>query len=253
MDNLTDLQKTVLDTLLPPLKKTVPEKELKRVCKVYKELIENNDDDFLYEAFCKSIESNLFLVLKDKSEFYSLDYFQQEYNDLITDFIDINEEDFIEQYLVSQNQILSREYRFTVNLNRNESLEVMQFVSDEFYIEFDYSARAKIKFLNEKLNDEHNPLPELFLNGKVYKNFIFYTSNHIIDYYLDFSYLKKRLESERLIHKIKDNDFMEIIHDDMELISDRDYDDYISKNKLSSLNKSSTANRENNFNNIFQS
>ena len=45
MDNLTDLQKTVLDTLLPPLKKTVPEKELKRVCRVYKELIENNDDD----------------------------------------------------------------------------------------------------------------------------------------------------------------------------------------------------------------
>lgn len=253
MDNLTDLQKTVLDKLLPPIKKTQPGKELKRVCKIYKELIENEDDEYLYEAFCKTVESNLFLVLKEKPEFYSLDYFQKEYKDLITDYADIDEDDYIGQYIGYQNQILSREYRFTVNLNRNESLEVMQFVSDEFYIEFDYSARAKIKFLNEKLNDEHNPLPELFLNGKVYKNFIFYTSNHIIDYYLDFSYLKKRLESERLIHKIKDNDFMEIIHDDMELISDRDYDDYISKNKLSSLNKSSTANRENNFNNIFQS
>jgi hypothetical protein len=253
MDNLTDLQKTVLDTLLPPLKKTVPEKELKRVCKVYQELIENNDDDFLYEAFCKSIESNLFLVLKDKSEFYSLDYFQQEYNDLITDFIDINEEDFIEQYLVSQNQIIAREYKFKVDFNRNESIEVMQFVSDEFYREFDYSARAKIKFLEGKLNNEHNPLPLLFTSGKVYNDFVFYTSNYIIDYYLDFSYLKKRLEAEGLIHRTKDNDFMEIIHDDMELISDRDYVDYITKNKLSSLNKSTSASRENNFNNTFLS
>ena len=255
MDNLTDIQKTVLDTLLPPLKKTVPEKELKRVCKVYKELIENNDDDFLYEAFCKSIESNLFLVLKDKSEFYSLDYFQQEYNDLITDFIDINEEDFIEQYLVSQNQIIAREYKFKVDFNRNESIEVMQFVSDEFYSEFDYSARAKIKFLEGKLNNEHNPLPLLFTSGKVYNEFISYTypGKYILDYYLDFSYLKKRLEAERLIYKTKDNDFMEIIHDDMELISDRDYQKYKIKNKLSSLNKSTSANRENNFNNTFLS
>ena len=253
MDNLTDFQKTVLDKLLPPLKNTQPEKELKRICKIHKELIENKEDEFLYETFCKTIESNLFLVLKEKPEFYSLDSFQQEYNDLITDFIDINEEDFVEQYLVSQNQIIAREYKFKVDFNRNESLEVMQFVSDEFYIEFDYSARAKIKFLNEKLNDEHNPHPELFLNGKVYKNFISYTSNHIIDYYLDFSYLKKRLEAEGLIHRTKDNDFMKIIHDDLGLINDRDFEDYKIKNKLSSLNKSFSANRDNNFNNTFLS
>ena len=250
---LTDFQKKVLNKLLPLLKKTVPEKELKRICKVYKELIENNNDDFLYETFCKSIESNLFLVLKDKSEFYSLDYFQQEYNDLITDFIDINEEDFIEQYLVSQNQIIAREYKFKVDFNRNESIEVMQFVSDEFYREFDYSARAKIKFLEGKFNNEHNPLPLLFTSGKVYNEFISYTSSHIIDYYLDYSYLKKRLEAEGLIHRTKDNDFMEIIHDDMELISDRDYENYKIKNKLSSLNKSFSANRDNNFNNTFLS
>ena len=253
MDNLTDLQKTILDTLLPPLKKTPPEKELKRICKVYKELIENEEDEYLYETFCKTIESNLYLVLKDKPEFYTLDYFQQEYNDLITDFIDINEEDFIEQYLVSQNQIIAREYKFKVDFNRNESLEVMQFVSDEFYIEFDFSARAKIKFLNEKLNDEYNPFESLFINGNVYKNFIFYTSNHIIDYYIDFSYLKKRLEFEGLIYRIKDNDFMKIIHDDMGLINDSDYEKYKIKNKLSSLNKSFSVNRDNNFNNIFLS
>ena len=249
MDNLTDLQKTVLDTLLPPLKKTVPEKELKRVCKVYKELIENNDDDFLYEAFCKSIESNLFLVLKDKSEFYSLDYFQQEYNDLITDYNDVDEDDFIEQFIDSQNQIITREYKFQVDFNRNESIEVMQFVSEEFYKEFDYSARAKIKFLEGKLN----PYPLLFTSGKVYNEFISYESSHIIDYYLDYSYLKKRLEATGLIHRTKDNDFMKIIHDDMGLINETNYQDYLIKNKLSSLKKSTSASRENNFKNTFLS
>lgn len=253
MDNLTDIQKTVLDKLLPPPKKTQPGKELKRVCKIYKELIENEDDEYLYEAFCKTIESNLFIVLKEKPEFYTLYYFQQEYDDLITDYEDIDENDYISQYIGSQNQILSREYRFSVDLNRNESLEVMQFVSDEFYIEFDFSARAKIKFLNEKLNDEYNPFESLFINGKVYKNFIFYTSNHIIDYYIDYSYLKKRLEFEGLIYRIKDNDFMKIIHSNLKLIKDKQYDDYLKKYKLSSLNKSFSVNRDNNFNNTFLS
>jgi len=249
MNNLTDFQKTVLDKLLPPLNKTPPEKELKRICKVYKELIENEDDEYLHETFYKTIESNLFQVLKQKPEFYTLGYFQQEYNDLITDFIDINEEDFIEQYLVSQNQIIAREYKFKVHFNINDSIEVMQFVSDEFFREFDYSARAKIKFLKGKLN----PYPLLFTSGKVYNEFISYTSNHIIDYYLDFSYLKKRLEAEGLIHNTKDNDFMKIIYDDMELINKTDYRDYKIKNKLSSLNKSTSASRENNFNNTFLS
>ena len=249
MDNLTDFQKKVLNKLLPLLKKTVPEKELKRICKVYKELIENNNDDYLYETFCKSIESNLFLVLKDKPEFYSLDFFEQEYNDLLTDYIDVDEDDFIEQFIDSQNQIITREYKFQVDFNRNESIEVMQFVSEEFYKEFDYSARAKIKFLEGKLN----PYPLLFTSGKVYNEFISYESSHIIDYYLDYSYLKKRLEATGLIHRTKDNDFMKIIHDDMGLINETNYQDYLIKNKLSSLKKSTSASRENNFKNTFLS
>ncbi|MDA9250690.1 hypothetical protein N9P53_03030 [Flavobacteriaceae bacterium] len=249
MDNLTDFQKKVLNKLLPLLKKTVPEKELKRICKVYKELIENNNDDYLYETFCKSIESNLFLVLKDKPEFYSLDFFEQEYNDLLTDYNDVDEDDFIEQFIDSQNQIITREYKFQVDFNRNESIEVMQFVSEEFYKEFDYSARAKIKFLEGKLN----PYPLLFTSGKVYNEFISYESSHIIDYYLDYSYLKKRLEATGLIHRTKDNDFMKIIHDDMGLINETNYQDYLIKNKLSSLKKSTSASRENNFKNTFLS
>lgn len=114
-----------------------------------------------------------------------------------------------------------------------------------------------IQVFEEKLKNDgpevvsENPYPLLFVSRKVYDDFITYTSMHIIDYYLDYSYLKKRLENENLIHRTMDNDFMKIIYSKMELISERDYEDYQITSKLYSLNKSSSVARENNFNNIF--
>ena len=108
----------------------------------------------------------------------------------------------------------------------------------------------KLKELNAEVISD-NPYPLLFVSRKVYDDFITYTSMHIIDYYLDYSYLKKRLDNENLIHRTMDNDFMKIIYSKMELISERDYKDYQITSKLYSLNKSSSVARENNFNNIF--
>ena len=114
-----------------------------------------------------------------------------------------------------------------------------------------------IEVFEEKLKElsadviSDNPYPLLFVSKKVYDDFITYTSMHIIDYYLDYSYLKKRMEYEKLIHRTIDNEFMRIVYKDMELISERDYKDYQITSKLYSLNKSSSVARENNFNNIF--
>lgn len=96
-----------------------------------------------------------------------------------------------------------------------------------------------------------NPYPLLFVSPKIYKRFLEYTSKYILDVYLDYSYLKKRMEYEKLIHRTKDNEFMRIAYEDMGLIAEAIYQDYLIKNKLSSLDKSSTAARENNFNNLF--
>ena len=67
--------------------------------------------------------------------------------------------------------------------------------------------------LNETLNEEpnKNPDPYIFSSADIYLKFNEYASNHIIDFYLDYSYLKKRLEHEKLIHRIKDNDFMRFL------------------------------------------
>ena len=80
----------------------------------------------------------------------------------------------------------------------------------------------------------------------------FYPLLFIIDFYSDYSYLKKRLEKEKLIHNHKDNDFMKIIYEDMKLISVKNYNEYNINNKLKSLEKSYSVQRENNFNIVFE-
>ena len=101
------------------------------------------------------------------------------------------------------------------------------------------------------LDDKPNFYPLLFINSKVYDCFMQY-QKHIIDFYSDYSYLKKRLEKEKLIHNHKDNDFMKIVYEDMKLISEKKYNEYYIINKLKSLEKSYSVQRENNFNIVFQ-
>jgi hypothetical protein len=97
---------------------------------------------------------------------------------------------------------------------------------------------------------EVNPFPILFTSHVVYNCFLNY-QKHIIDFYNDYSYLKKRLELQQLTHYQKDNDFMKIVFEQMNLISKKNYEDYLIIGKLNSLKRTSTAQRENNFNNIF--
>lgn len=103
------------------------------------------------------------------------------------------------------------------------------------------------------LENEKNPFPLIFTNFEVYKCFEEYTKKHILDVYIDYSYLKKRLEKEKLIHKHTDNDFMFFLFDQAKLITDKDKENYYEKyeSKLRALGKSSNINRENNFNNVF--
>ena len=106
--------------------------------------------------------------------------------------------------------------------------------------------------IKESLEDKTNFYPLLFTNSKVYDCFTQY-QKHVIDFYSDYSYLKKRLEKEKLIYKHTDNDFMKIIYEDMKLISEKNYNEYYINNKLKSLEKSYSVHRENNFNIVFES
>ena len=134
-----------------------------------------------------------------------------------------------------------------LNLSKDEHLK---YASSIYY-------HLKNSFIN-KLREEgidvsENPYPLIFVSGTVYHKFLKYTKKHIIDPYLDYSYLKKRLEDEGLIHRTKDNEFMKVLFKDMKVINERDYDKYLLKNKLTSLGKSNSEQRLNNYNNIFLS
>ena len=132
-----------------------------------------------------------------------------------------------------------------LNLSKEEHLK---YASSIYY-------HLKNSFIN-KLREEgidvsENPYPEIFKSGTVYNKFLAYTKKHIIDPYLDYSYLKKRLEHDGFIHRTKDNDFMIMVYKENNLISKKRYEDYLIKGKLLSLNKSTSTQRENNFNNLF--
>jgi len=99
-----------------------------------------------------------------------------------------------------------------------------------------------------------NPYPLLFISIEVYNCFLEYTKKHILDFYSDYSYLKKRLDHEKLIHYHKDTDFLNLIFNKMQLIKKYEYESYFIKydSKFKSLKSSCSEQRENNFNNVFE-
>lgn len=107
---------------------------------------------------------------------------------------------------------------------------------------------------NEASDLNTNPFPLVFINIEVYNCFLNY-KKHIIDFYTDYSYLKKRLEKLKLMHKHTDNDFMTFLLNDLKFIKQKEFEDYSIKyeSKLKSLQKSHSEQRENNFNNVFES
>ena len=101
-----------------------------------------------------------------------------------------------------------------------------------------------------------NPYDHIFKNGNVYECFNKYIENYIIDFYIDISYLKKRMLKENLIHNIKDIPFMNFLLNDLKITPPpKQYSMFINNDsKLLSLNKSNKdPNREINFDIVFKS
>ena len=173
--------------------------------------------------------------------------------------------------LVSNNsQLLEMFYKsnefneFEIRYHKNLSLEdypiykkLHSKLYPEYYTHFtkndEFVANDSGAFgLSNPINKENkNIFPSLFLNSDVYSCFLEY-QKHIIDFYIDYSYLKKRLEFEKLIHYHKDNDFMKMVFEDIKLISEKNYNEYYINGKLKSLSKSFSVQRENNFNLVFK-
>jgi len=185
MKNLTYLQQRILNKLLPNLIKTEPYEELLRVSLLYRQIKDIKKDNFLFEKYKAIINNSLYFHLKSKEEFYDLDRFKDIYKTLVEEFIedniDADENDFIEKYINSQQEIINKTIEYFIPVNGYEPLELIQFIKKDFFDEFIRSSKKKIEFLNSlstvKENTEeikyNNPYPEYFnsYGYEIYKNF----------------------------------------------------------------------------------
>jgi hypothetical protein len=294
MENLSHYQERVLDKLLPTHEKTIPYDELVRISELYYTIFKDEKDEYLLYRFRKQIESNLSFVINQDYKYQELTEYKKDYLLRIKDYIEDHDHistwnrngdnkklikeltiDYLEECISEQNRIIDKTIKYMVPVPDRDSLNVMQFVSDEFLDEYKRSSKRKINFLNEELNQlkgiskpieavetpitevsevekkDSNPYPLLFISSDTYHKFIEYISKHIQDFYKDYSYLKKRLEFERLIHNQTDTEFMRILHEELKLITEEEFEDYFEKGKLSSLGKSKAKERTSNFNKIF--
>jgi hypothetical protein len=150
--------------------------------------------------------------------------------------------------------------------NYEINVDISYITSKSINDKIQYSIKKRIEFLKNKIEpkktdlnntstiENQNPFPLVFTGAEVYKCFLEY-KKHIIDFYTDYSYLKKRLEKLKLIHYHTDNDFMKFLQNELKFINQKEFENYSIKyeSKLKSLSKSHSEQRENNFNNVFES
>ena len=231
MENLSYHQKRVFDKLLPSLEKTIPYDELVRLSNVYNMLLKEETDEFLLGRFSSYIENNLGFVLNQNYKFQELPEYKEEHllrvEGYIEDFYDTSTwdgidgikeltKDYLEECISEQNTIIDKTIKYMIPIPDRASLNVMQFVSDEFLDEYKRSSKRKINFLNAELNqlkgilkpieeiEYNNPYPEYFnsYGYELYEKFASsFTENEKV--LAKMSFLVDRLRKDGLM--IKDN------------------------------------------------
>ena len=97
-----------------------------------------------------------------------------------------------------------------------------------------------------------NPYPDIFKNADYYKKFLEYSKKHIIDAHKDYSYLKKRMQKDKFIFRISDNEFYDFLINKIKVKEKRLIEIYTKEKKFYSQKKSNSEHRLNNYNIVFE-
>ena len=228
MKDLNYYQQKVLNQLYPPLEN--PSKDFKhelvRVYMFYLVIFKDYEDEELHGYFLKYIENLFRRIANQYYGFFEFKDFSKEYDfylsDFKLDFPSSSELDFITKQLDFQSELYNRKLKYLIPYSNNKEFDVMKFLSNEFFEEREYDTIKKITFLQNRievikgLRKPDNPFDKVFIDGETYQCFLKYSKKHIVEPYIDWSYLKKRLEDEKLIHRITDIDFINFIFNDLE-------------------------------------
>lgn len=112
------------------------------------------------------------------------------------------------------------------------------------------SKKASIKELPQQINNSITSLSTIFTETTSNEKFNNYLKLHIVEPYVDYSYLFQRMLKENIIVKIKHLDFVNWLFDN-QYITENIKDLILKNNSFRSLSKSYSTQRENNFNNVF--
>ncbi|NVK75747.1 MAG: hypothetical protein HWE24_19915 [Oceanospirillaceae bacterium] len=251
-------QLEILNKLYPELGALNPREILYNACELYYSNISEIVN--LRTEFIEVIENNLSLCVSRVFDFYEFEKFREEFDSVVELFLDENPdstvEDFYKEQIKIQESMIESSYELIIELNNGDSINIFKIIGKDFLNQFKYRSEKKLKFLYSIINSDDdklipNPYDKIFINGAVYNSFMEYADKFILEGHRDWSYLKKRLYAEELIYNIKDQDFIKFLRDDVKLISSKTHDKFTKYKSLLALDKSSSINRENNFNVVF--
>jgi hypothetical protein len=91
---------------------------------------------------------------------------------------------------------------------------------------------------------------DIFKEKSTYKQFIKYSKNHIVNGFVDYSYLFQKLKQLELVFNHKHFKYIDWLNEN-NFITEKDYEEFEKNAGFRSLSKSFSEQRENNFSNIF--
>lgn len=145
--------------------------------------------------------------------------------------------------------------------NEDEDDEVLDtYATTQNFIKFISNRITSLYLINDFLKNRKQQIEKpqqnnfstnkIFVETKSLENFKNYLRLHILEPYVDYSYLFQRMLIENIIKKTKHLEFVNWLFKN-KFITESIKDKFIEKGSFRTLNKSFSTQRENNFNNVF--
>ncbi|WP_123905620.1 hypothetical protein [Chryseobacterium sp. ERMR1:04] len=106
---------------------------------------------------------------------------------------------------------------------------------------------------NQKKDNKHEnniDWKDIFKEKSTYKQFVKYSKNHIVNGFVDYSYLFQKMKQLEFVFNHKHFKYIDWLNEN-NFITERDYEEFLKNAGFRSLSKSYSEQRENNFSNIF--
>jgi hypothetical protein len=232
------------------------EKKAKEVLKYY------NDNLTVNSEFVKKFNENIPKDFEAKSNYFDnhkstifvnnltfCEIYFGEYTDF--DWANMNFEQ-LEKLKISWN--VQTEYHLAKNnyLTDNNTFAVFCAEIIRFIEKLNITDNAKTQPETSTPDEVKNPYPDIFKNADYYKKFLEYSKKHIIDAHKDYSYLKKRMQKDKFIFRISDNEFYDFLINKIKVKEKRLIEIYTKEKKFYSQKKSNSEHRLNNYNIVFE-